>query len=300
MRVDVCVCTFRRPSVVDTLRSLFEQALPEGVEARIIVIDNDATRSAEARVRRAAEIAMRPVRYVHHPGQNISIARNAALDAASADLVAFLDDDETAPPTWLAALLATQRTTHADVVLGPVVSTYSDAAPRWMHRTAPHATEPVHVAGEIRTGYTCNVLFNRAAPSLSGVRFDPELGRSGGEDTRFFTEAHANGARIAFAPDAPVYEAVTDDRARLMWLARRRFRMGQTHALGLSDSAPGKEAAMAAAKVAYCAGSALLALPMPARRNTALLRGALHAGVLAALIGARSPTLYGDTERPAP
>jgi hypothetical protein len=34
--------------------------------------------------------------YVHAPARNISIARNACLDAADAPLIAFIDDDETA------------------------------------------------------------------------------------------------------------------------------------------------------------------------------------------------------------
>ncbi|MEM9342261.1 MAG: glycosyltransferase [Pseudomonadota bacterium] len=303
MRVDVCICTFRRPSVAATLRSIYEQALPQDVEMRVIVVDNDTSPSSRTRVWRAADMAERSVRYIHRAGQNISVARNAALESSRADLIAFLDDDETAPPNWIATLLETRQRTGADVVLGPVVSTYAEAAPGWMQRTSPHATNPVEVEGEIRTGYTCNVLFDRSAAAFGDLRFDPALGRSGGEDTRFFSQAHANGARFAFAPDAPVFEPVPEDRARLSWLARRRFRMGQTHAETLRARAgfsPLREIAVAAAKATYCGASAMLALPSPTRRNIALLRGALHVGVVAALVGARSLTLYGDTERPAP
>ncbi|HCX09459.1 MAG TPA: hypothetical protein DHU81_03680, partial [Hyphomonas sp.] len=46
LTIDICVCTYRRPSIEDTLRSLDRQTLPDGVSARAIVIDNDETPSA--------------------------------------------------------------------------------------------------------------------------------------------------------------------------------------------------------------------------------------------------------------
>ena len=95
-RVDICVCTFRRASLVDTLASLMTLDLPGDVEARVIVVDNDTTPSAQTAVTHFAASAKLPVRYLHRPAGNISIARNGALDASDARFVAFIDDDETA------------------------------------------------------------------------------------------------------------------------------------------------------------------------------------------------------------
>ena len=47
-------------------------------------------------------------------------ARNSGVAAARAPLIAFLDDDEEAPPQWLAGLMQVQAETDADVVFGPV------------------------------------------------------------------------------------------------------------------------------------------------------------------------------------
>ena len=93
-----------------------------------------------------------------------------------------------------------------------------------------HSTLPVWVGDEIRTGYTCNVLLRLASPHVAGRRFNLALGRTGGEDTEFFSHMHADGGKIAFAERAYVYEPVTESRADLGWLAKRRFRFGQTHA----------------------------------------------------------------------
>ena len=92
--VDVCVCTFRRPSVARLLASLASQDLPAATHLRVIVADNDDIPSARETVMRAfADLGLEGV-YLHAPARNISIARNACLNAARATLVAFIDDDE--------------------------------------------------------------------------------------------------------------------------------------------------------------------------------------------------------------
>jgi glycosyltransferase involved in cell wall biosynthesis len=114
--VDVCVCTFRRDSVVDLIASLSRLDLPATTQIRIIVADNDDTPSARTRVEAAFAAHNLTGVYLHAPARNISIARNACLDAATAPLAAFVDDDETVRPDWLGRLLAEQARTNAAVV----------------------------------------------------------------------------------------------------------------------------------------------------------------------------------------
>jgi succinoglycan biosynthesis protein ExoM len=301
--VEVCICTYRRATLSDAVRSVLAQNLPGGVRLSVLVIDNDATPSAERAVAALAAEAPVPVRYAHRPAGNISIARNGALDLCGARYLAFLDDDEIAEPGWIAALLAVARQSGAEVILGPVRAVYSAGAPGWMRDLDLHSTRPVEVGGTIRTGYTCNVLLDRESPAVAGLRFDLSLGRSGGEDTAFFAEVFARGGRIVHAEGAIVTEAVPAERARFGWLARRRFRMGQTHGrilgarTGLAGRARG--GVIAGAKVAFCAGAALAGIASPARRNAAVLRGCLHAGTISGLAGAAPIELYGPVPRGA-
>lgn len=294
--VDICVCTFRRPHLADTLRSLARLDLPPGWSMRVIVADNDETPSARALVEQVEKETERPVLYMHAPARNISIARNACLDAADAPFLAFIDDDELAAPGWLAALIAEVENSGADAVLGPVQAVYGDESPRWMRERDFHSTRPVWVNGEIVTGYSCNVLFRRDSTAARNLRFRPELGRSGGEDTVFFSALHRAGGKIAFAPDALLTEAVPPERARFGWLARRRFRSGQTHALLLLEEKGGhmgtrlRCAGLAAAKALFCL---LAALPDFRRRHYWFLRAALHAGVAGRLLGKRELEQYG-------
>ena len=264
-RVDVCVCTFRRESVVDLIASLARLELPQGVSLRVVVADNDETPSARGRVEAAlAQYKLDGV-YLHAPARNISIARNACLDAATAPLVAFVDDDETVRPDWLAKLLASQAETKAAVVFGRVAAVYPKDAPAWLSRADLHSTQVQFRDGAIDGGYTCNVLMARE--TIGADRFNPAFGRTGGEDTTFFTELQRRGAVMAYAADAVVEEPVTAGRSTLKWLTTRAFRSGQTYGLLRLRKGEGriKVAAISLAKVAVCIATVVLTIWSPVR-----------------------------------
>ena len=169
---------------------------------RIIVADNDVVPSARDAGRCAGGASFRSKSlYVHCPASNISIARNACLDNSTGDFLAFIDDDETASQR-LAGRTAgdgrgDRRRRRARAGAAPSIPT---TAPGWMRRGDFHSTLPVWVGGEIRTGYTCNVMLRRASPHVAGRRFNLALGQTGGEDTEYFTQMHEAGGRIAYAP----------------------------------------------------------------------------------------------------
>ena len=298
LSIDIGVCTFRRPELADTLRSLDAMQMPAGFAISIIVADNDDTPTARDLVTVLSQELTVPIRYQHAPARNISIARNACLDASTADFVAFIDDDETATPSWLAELVAMAQQSGAAAVLGPVRARYRPDAPDWMRRGDFHSTLPVWVRGEIQTGYTCNVLLRMGSDSLRGRRFSLARGQTGGEDTEFFDQMHKAGGRIAFSPEAWVDEVVPRSRAAFDWLGRRRFRVGQTHGHLLGGSASGiglvKQVGLASAKAIYCFASALPVAVSPVRRNRSVLRGIMHVGVVSGLVGIREIRLYGQ------
>lgn len=304
VRVDIAVCTFRRPELAETLRSLAVITVPDRTAIRIIVADNDMEPSAARRVDALRSEIPFAIDYVHCPAGNISIARNACLDSATGDYLAFVDDDETVSREWLVRLLETATSTGAETILGPVRAGYDLDAPSWMRRGDFHSTRPVWVGGEIVTGYTCNVLLDRKKQPLAGRRFNLALGRTGGEDTEFFTHMHKDGGRIAYAPDALVYEIVPEKRASFEWLAKRRFRSGQTHGRLLAQAAAGHSRAVeivrAAAKSGYCAAASLLFVAAPVVRSRYALRTIMHAGVVSGLCGVRELEQYGASEVAAP
>ena len=300
VKVDIGICTYRRPMVVDTLLSLFRLDVPEGVSVRLIVADNDAEPSARELIDALRECSPFPIHYVHCPKSNISIARNACLSECEADFLAFIDDDETAPTNWLAELLEKAKETQADAVLGPVTALYSNDVPSWMRKGDFHSTRPVWVNGEIITGYTCNTLLRMASPAVQGRRFALSLGQSGGEDTHFFTHMYQDGGRIAYAEKALLTEPVPESRASFMWLAKRRFRSGQTHGrLQAAQKAGLRRLPLilsTAAKITYCAVATLVTALDPVRRSRSALRASLHAGSLSGIFGVREIRQYGAVE----
>ena len=296
--IDICICTFRRPQLASTLKSIKDLRDVEGLSLQAIVADNDETPSARALIESLTDQLPFPVRYIHAPARNISLARNACLATSDAPLLVFIDDDECATPGWLAALLARHRDSGAGVVLGPVRSHYPDNAPAWLKDGDFHSIQPVWVGGRIVTGYTSNVLMATGDAALAGRTFDLSLGRSGGEDTSFFAAYHAAGGRIDFAPDAVVTEEVAPQRLALGWLMRRAFRSGQTHGQLLRARAGGRlrvmaDVSLASAKASFCGAMALLSVASRRRAAAWLIRGSLHAGAVARMLGMTELTQYG-------
>lgn len=297
--VSICVCTFRRPHLRETLQSLALIELSESYLITIIVADNDEQPSAKSLVEDIAVNFPYKINYIHAPARNISIARNACLEAASGKFVAFIDDDEIASTQWLDELLLQQKSSNADVVLGPAHSIYPTSSPNWIKEGDFHSIKPVWVNGHIITGYTANVLFLRSSPSIQNRRFHLELGRSGGEDTTFFSEVHKAGGFISYAENAVVTEIVAPERLTFMWLAKRFFRSGQTHgAILLADNDKSiyirlLPLTIACSKALFCGLVAAGSTLANKQARYWALRGILHLGVVARLIGTKELKQYG-------
>jgi succinoglycan biosynthesis protein ExoM len=290
--IDVCVCTFQRTdSLSRLLASLAAQrAAPR---FRVVIADNHPSPVEAERVAQWAESLALPVAYVHAPAGNISVARNACLDYARAEFIAFIDDDEVASPDWLALLVDAMQ--DADIVFGPAQARYSADMPAWIHQGDFYSKVPAHGSdGSCDTGHTANVLIRRRC--IGALRFDPALGRSGGEDTLFFALLKQNGARLRYCASAPVYESIDDARTRFSWLCQRAYASGQAHARVLRFRRRSRlaEAPLAALKVLYCAIAALSTCWSAVHWRRNALRACLHLGVATTLLGARDLELYGS------
>ena len=292
LAIDVCICTYRRPAIVETLRAVAAQDSRQAISLRVIVADNAPDTEARASICAIAESLGLDLVYVHAPEKNISIARNACLAMAQADWFAFVDDDELPSPVWLKELVAEAKRGDWDATLGPVQAVYPEQSPSWLPHCDLHSTRPVWIRGRIETGYTGNVLLRRAAIERAGLAFRVELGRSGGEDSDFFYHFRDAGGRIGYAPAALVYEPVPIERCTLAYILRRNFRRGQTHARRLKNYSSRRITHLPLALTkAFLLGLAACQ-PRRAARNRYLARAALHCGVIACLAGFAEIELY--------
>lgn len=295
MKIDICVCTFKRDSIRRAMLSIDKQVLPQGATVRLIVIDNDVEPSAKGRVDETAALMTVPVKYVHAPAHNISIARNAGLDATDADWIAIMDDDEYAAPNWISSLLGHAIENEYDVVFGPAIARYPEGTPEWILARDYLSSYPEPRNGEYRTGPTNNTLMRASSPHILGRRFLLEKGRTGGEDTAFFFDVWHAGGRLGMCEKAIVYEDVDPGRLKFDWLNQRKFRSGMTYGRSSlhSDHLVFRVllAGLAAVKSAYCLTRAAAAFSSPTNRNFWKLRCTFHKGVMSAFLR-EEPELY--------
>src|SRR3954471_22047210 len=178
--VSVVVCTFtsaRSGQLLDALASLARQSLiPHEV---IVVVDHNQPLYEWLRER---------VPDVHtienHRQRVLAGARNAGVAAARGELVAFIDDDAVAEPSWLERIVAAYRDPRVVGVGGAVLPDW-DRRPHWFpeefdwvvgcsYRGLPERRSPV------RNLIGCNMSFRREVLEEVGG-FTEELGRVGGK-----------------------------------------------------------------------------------------------------------------------
>lgn len=303
MTVSVVIPTLRRPAeLARALRSLFAQTGVDGRLTSIVIADNDPAASAEATVRRLRDEAPVELVWRHVPRPGVATARNAALAETDAPLIAFLDDDEVASPSWLAALLEAQAVTGADVVFGPIQGRAADAKPwlrpylqRFFGREGPAAT------GLIDHSFGCgNSLMVRATALPGPAPFDVSADQSGGEDDALFAALAARGGRFGWAAEAWVEEYAPAHRATLSYALARAFAYGQgpsqTAAKAGDWPAVARWMGVGAAQAVVFGGAALgLTLVLSPRRADMLDRAARGIGKLFWMKGLE-PQFYGARE----
>lgn len=230
----ITICTADRPDELADLLDAIAAAPPGPWVRDVVVADNGRDAATAEVIARRATPAL-PIRRVAAPPYNIARARNAALAAATGELVLWLDDDQLVGPTFFDDLARAWRHRPA----------WSDGLrlafePRFEGRVSElvHAwfTPPPTAEGapaERRSFSTNGLLAPRAAslavPSRVGEGpFDPWFGTRGGEDTDFFMRATAAGLRFSTTRLARVIERVPATRANLRYMARAAFRIGFT------------------------------------------------------------------------
>jgi glycosyltransferase involved in cell wall biosynthesis len=194
----------------------------------VVVVDNDFQKSAFPVVETFQGSSNLDVKYCIESEQNIALARNKAVENAKGDFVAFIDDDEFPSSDWLLNLYAARVRFETDGVLGPVKPYFGEGCPKWIIKgrileRISHPTGTVMRATEMRTG---NVLLKREIFDDSDNRFEPEFGRTGGEDVWFFSKVIGKGRFFVWCDEALVHETIPPERWKESFYLKRFVRIG--------------------------------------------------------------------------
>lgn len=234
----VVICAFtaeRWEELCAAVASVAAQTMP--ARETIVVIDHNDDLLTRARE------AFPAARVVSNDGRRgLSDARNHGVLAAGAMLVAFLDDDARADPTWLERLSDAYDNPDVMGTGGSADPAWaSGARPRWFpeefdwvvgcsYRGLPDRRAP------IRNFLGCNMSFRREAFAIAGG-FDTAVGRVGtrpvgGEETEFCIRLRRRrpGTVLMYEPSARVRHSVP--AARSSW----RYFRARCYAEGLSKA----------------------------------------------------------------
>lgn len=196
----------------------------------VVVVDNDPGGPAADVVRSVQEEnPVLPIRYVIEPDHGISYARNRGVaEARDHDLIAFIDDDAIAHPSWLRELLRTYALYGGQIVAGPVVPAYESPVPGWVLKGSFFDRPRRPTGSRVKFAGTGNMMIERLAIERAGIVFDEELAETGGSDTLFCMEARLAGLSLVWADEAVVTEWMPPSRTTVGWIVRRGYRLGST------------------------------------------------------------------------
>ena len=195
-RISVVVCTYNGERTIrDCFEGLTELEYPD---LEVIVVDDGSTDAT------AAIAGEYDFRLISTDNRGLSSARVTGMEAASGEIVAYIDDDARPDPHWLTYLAATfLNTSHAGVG-GPNIAPAGDGAIADCIANAPGG--PVHVLisdQEAEHIPGCNMAFRKAALQAVGG-FDPRF-RAAGDDVDACWRLHQQGYTLGFSPAATVW-----------------------------------------------------------------------------------------------
>ena len=246
--ISVVICTYNRANMLlAALEDVLAQDDPDTPAFEVIVVDNNSTDATAAVVSRAAARDSR-VRYLFEAQQGLSHARNAAIAAARAPIVAFTDDDVRVGRGWLAAIArAFREHPGALFVGGRVLPVWPAPPPPWLtpahwgplalvdygdHRLRVDVDRQICVVGaNLAVAARAFELVGTFAPAVQRVR--DILGSS--EDHEFLQRLFRAGGFGVYDPRIVIHAAVQEDRLERQYHRRWHLGHGHFHALMRPD-----------------------------------------------------------------
>jgi GT2 family glycosyltransferase len=218
-RISVIVCSYNGQR---TLRDCFEGLLKLEYPNYEVILVNDGSTDMTAAI--GQEYGIRVITTENH---GLSKARNIGLDAATGEIVAYIDDDAHPDPHWLTYLAATFMNGEYAGVGGPNIAPPDDGPIAECVANAPGG--PIHVLlsdQEAEHIPGCNMAFRKSCLQAIGG-FDP-LFRIAGDDVDVCWRLQQRGWKLGFSPAAMVWHHRRNS-VRTYWKQQKNY--GKAEAL---------------------------------------------------------------------
>ena len=250
MKIDVVICTYNRAGLLGKcVESVLRADVPPGVSVEVIVVDNNSSDDTEKVVKgfgpgRANGMK---VTYLFEGKQGKSYALNSALAAATGDIVAFIDDDETVEGSWVREIVEAERKYPACGSFGgKIVAAYPEDMPEWLDiKGSMKFLKSVY--GDLDNGDEekrygdgtlsnapggGNMFFRKEALKRNGP-FRTDLGPTGrklgfSEDTEFCVRFQKRGEVSMYIPGAVVYHSVPRERLEKGYILKWLYNCGKS------------------------------------------------------------------------
>lgn len=235
MDISVVMSTYNRCHLLDQDLAALRAQQSSGLKYEVIVVDNNSTDGTAAKIAAYAREDPR-IRYIFEARQGVAYGRNAGIQAAQADLIAFCDDDVYVADNWVQSMYdALARYPDAEFVGGKVVPVWKQPPPKWLTTTmAPlalqdYGDQPMRVSMEnARCLVSACLGVRRRALDRAGLfpletqRVKDSVGSS--EDYEWELEVWKYGGHGMYVPDLVCYCEVP--ASRLVKSYHRKWHLG--------------------------------------------------------------------------
>jgi GT2 family glycosyltransferase len=239
--VSVVVCTRNRSAA---LAKACEAMLAVDFDPdrwEMLIVDNSSTDDTPDVARSVADANPGRVRVMVEEEIGLSAARNAGIDATTAEIVAFIDDDAFPEPGWLTAIVKGFRRPEVMCVGGPVAPLIEGELPGWFSgRFLPYLTVWDLGEDEIDLHYNeyprgANIAYRRSGLERVGG-FSTRLGRKGSsllscEEIELCLRLERAGYAVLYQPEARVRHFTPVGRLTPEWLEARFSAQGRSEAI---------------------------------------------------------------------
>lgn len=235
--ISAIICTHNRDNYLGAaIDSLLVQDFPGSFE--VVVVDN----ASKDRTREVVEARLSnpKLKYIYEPITGLSVARNTGAKTASAEILAYLDDDAVASPQWLKVVHEAYQSNEKLAIAGGKVTLIwpeGISHPQWLSLELSGnlgyydlGDSVIYIDEPGLTPRGLNYSIRRTFLEQIGG-FDTNLGRVGkkllsNEELHTTELAIKQGWQVAYLPEALVAHNVAPERVKPSWFIERGWWQG--------------------------------------------------------------------------